>query len=239
MVNSYYLGGKRKGRKRGARPKRILLILILTAIVLSLWIHTALLPQVRALCENEISNRLEVLANRRAYEILEKGGYSYSDFIKLSYDAEGGVRSASVDTVRLNRLKTSLALSVLESLVSEDISVGVPVGNLLGLLFFSGMGKEVLVTARVASGMHARFHSDFRTEGINQTRHAIGFSLDFSATYLLTTGRECLSFSVDIPVGETLIVGKVPDTLTQINRLSEEISELEIDDAVDFGHVVP
>ena len=239
MVNSYYLGGKRKHPKRGSRLKRSLLTLLLSLIALSLWTHTALLPQVRALCETEISNRLEAIANRRAYEILEAGGYSYSDFIRLTYDAEGGVRSASVDTVRLNLLKTSLALSVLESLVTEDISVGIPVGNLLGLLFFSGMGKEIFVTAKVANGMHARFHTEFRTEGINQTRHAIGFSLDFSATYLLTTGKEALSFSVSIPVGETLIVGKVPDTLTQINRLSEEISELEIDDAVDFGHVVP
>jgi hypothetical protein len=36
-------------------------------------------------------------------------------------------------------------------------------------------------------------------------------------------------------VAETLIVGEVPDALTQINRLTEEISEEEIDDVNDFG----
>ncbi len=238
MTDSYYLGGKRRCRKKGAGIKRLLLVLLITLVALTLWVNTALLPQVRALCDAEISNRLEALASRRAYEMLEDGGYSYTDFIKLTYDASGGVRSASVDTVRLNLLKASLALGVLEALVENDVTVGVPVGNLSALLFFSGLGKEVPVRARVAEGMHARFHTEFTTEGINQTRHVIGFSLDFSATYLLASRKEALSFSVCIPVGETLIVGDVPDTLTQINRLSEEISEIEIDDAVDFGHII-
>jgi len=210
----------------------------LTVLALVIWFQAVLLPQVRALCETRVSNRLEALASQKAYAVLSEGDYAYTDFIHFSYGADGTVRSASVDTVKLNLLKNTLALTVLEALATTDVTVAVPIGNLLGLLFFSGMGKDVHVTARVAEGMHARFHTAFTAAGINQTRHAIGFSLDFTATYLLPTGKESLAFSVNIPVGETLIVGDVPDTLTQINRLSDDVSELEIDDVVDFGHIL-
>ena len=139
----------------------------------------------------------------------------------------------------LSRIENDDALPSLPTLLYLADRLRVPAGNLLGLLFFSGVGGDIAITARVASGMRARFQTVFTEAGINQTRHAIGFVLDFSATYLLAARTETLSFSIDIPIGETLIVGDVPDTLTQINRLSEEISELEIDDAVDFGNIIP
>lgn len=239
MEGAYYIGKRKRYRPKISRPKRILLWVSLLLLSVVLLMQGVLLPQVKALCSATVSNRLEALANQKIYEILKKSGLSYSDFILLRYDAAGGVRSASVDTVKINLFKTTLATQVLEALTAQDITVSVPRGNLLGLLFFSGKGGDTHVTARVAKGMHARFQNAFTTEGINQTLHAIGVSLDFSAYYLLPTGREEVSFSVDVPLGETLIVGDVPDTLTQINRLSEEISEIEIDDAVDFGHIMP
>ena len=238
MEGDYYIGNRKRCKKRLSRPKRILLLLCTFTLALILLFQAVLLPQVRALCEAAVSNRLEALASKKTYELLRQEALSYTDFILLRYDTDGGVRSASVDTVKLNLFKTALATQVLEALVTQDITVSVPRGNLLGVLFFSGMGGDARITARVANGMHARLHSAFTTEGINQTRHEIGFSLDFTAYYLLPTGTERLSFSVGIPLGETLIVGDVPDSLTQINRLNEEISEIEIDDAVDFGHIL-
>ena len=237
MSNAYYIGKRRK-RCRLSRPKSILLLLALSSLAIVLYLQSMLLPQVRTLCETNLSNRLEALASREAYQILSERGYSYTDFVLLHYSDDGSVRSASVDTVKLNLLENTLALRVLEELVTEDVDVAVPVRNLFGLLFFSGLKKEMLVTARVANGMRAKFHTVFTDAGINQTRHAIGFSLDFTATYLLPTGKEQFSFSVEIPIGETLIVGDVPESLTQINRFAEDISEIEIDDAVDFGNVL-
>ena len=239
MNGSYYIGGKRRKKRRLASPKKTCLFLLVFLLSALVWVQLALLPQVRALCEVTISNRLEALATVKACTVLQEGNYAYSDFIHLNYDTNGSLRSASVDTVKLNVLKNTLALDVLRELVAQDVTVSVPAGNLFRLLFFSGHGKNIDVTAHVAEGMHARFHTVFTSAGINQTRHAIGFSLDFNATYLLATGAERLTFSVNIPLGETLIVGDVPDTLTQINRLAEDISEIEIDDAVDFGHVIP
>ncbi len=242
MNGDFYIGNGRKRprskKDRRRRRRRLCALFVCFLVALALFAHFSLLPQVKALCESSLSNRLETLASSKAYTVLSEGEYRYTDFIKLSYATDGAVQSASVDTVGLNLLKTRVALLVLEALSTEDISVSVPTGNLLGFLFFSEVGGEVSVSARVAEGMRARFHTVFTEAGINQTRHAIGFSLDFTAHYLLPTGRETVAFSVEIPIGETLIVGKVPDSLTQISRLTDGVTEYDIDDAVDFGNVI-
>ena len=238
MAGAYYIGKRRRGGRR-LPTKRAFFILLAMVIALALLLQAVLLNHVRALCETSITNRLEALANQKAYEMLSESDCSYSDFILLSYGADGGVRAASVNTVKLNLFRSALALGVLEKLTDDTFSVSVPVGNMLGLLFFSGKGGNVTVTTQVAEGLRARFSTVFTTAGINQTRHAIGISLDFTAYYLLPTGKERVGFSINIPLGETVIVGDVPDTLTQINRITDDISEIEIDDAVDFGHVIP
>lgn len=239
MEGNFYIGAKRR-KKRSVRGRltRCLLALLLIALIPTAWVHLLLYPQAKALCETALSNRLEALANERACAFLQNGSYTYTDFIHLVYGEDGSVRAATVDTVRLNLLKTGLATAVLSELCTRNVTATVSVGSLTGLLLLSGKGNELEVRAQVAEGMRARFHTVFTSAGINQTRHAIGFSLDFSVTYLLAARVEQLHFSVTVPIGETLIVGAVPDNLTQINRLSDDITEIEIDDAVDFGGVL-
>ncbi len=238
MQENYYIGEHRPRGGRLCRPLRLFAVLAALVPALSLGVHFSLLSHVRALCDTAIVNRLEALGNEEAYRILREEEYSYGDFIRLTYDAGGVVRSASVDTVRLNLLKMRLASEVLKKLHTGNVTVSVPLGNLFGHIYLSGKGKDVPLNVRVAERMHARFHTSFTTSGINQTHHKIGFSLHFTATYLLATGTEQVSFVIDIPIGETLIVGEVPDTLTQINRLSDDVTEVEIDDAVDFGNIL-
>lgn len=238
MQENYYIGRHRSRRRDVCPFLRFFVLFLALLLALSLGLHFSLLSQVRALCETAIVNRLEVLGNEEAYRVLQKEGYSYGDFIRLTYDANGMVRSASVDTVRLNLLKMRLATEVLTRLHTENVTVSVPLGNVIGHIYLSGKGKDLSLTARVTERMHARFHTAFTSSGINQTHHKIGFSLHFTATYLLAARTEQVSFVIDIPIGETLIVGEVPDTLTQINRLSDDVTEVEIDDAVDFGNLL-
>ena len=237
MGDAYYLGERRYRKKRRRLPYTLLIVL-LCLLAVSLFIHTTLFSSLYLLCENTSKNRLETIANEAAYALLSEENCCYTDFIRLTYAQDGSVASASVDTVRLNLLKIRIALSVLRALKTENVSVSVPLGNLSGLIFLSGRGKELPIEVRLSEGVRARFHTEFVEAGINQTRHTMGISLDFTAVYLIAAKQKTFSFSVEIPIGETLIVGKVPDSLTQINRLCEEISEIDIDDAVDFGNVL-
>ena len=242
MGNDFYLGGHRstpcvRKRKRW-RFWRFFLILICISLMISLWLNYALLPQLRALCATAIANRLQKEAEGEIYSLLETEGCTYEDFIHLRYGANGEVRSASVDTVKLNRLRTRLAVALLSFLSERDIAVSVPVGNLQGVLLFSGLWGDLTLHARVTEGLRTHLDTVFTEAGINQTRHSIGFSFTLQATYLLARKAEQTKITLVIPIGETVIVGEVPDSLTQINRFTDEITETDIDDVVDFGDAV-
>ncbi len=242
MSGDFYLGGHRtapRGRKKSRwRLWRFFLILLCIFLMVSLWLNYALLPQLRALCATSIGNRLQKDAEGQIYTLLEEEGCTYEDFIHLRYGANGEVRSASVDTVRLNRLQTKLAVALLSFLSERDIIVSVPIGNLQGLLLFSGVGGDLTLHARVTEGLRTHLDTVFTEAGINQTRHSIGFSFTLQATYLLARKAEKTQITLSIPIGETVIVGEVPDSLTQINRFTDEITETDIDDVVDFGDAV-
>ena len=236
-MTRYTLTGKRtRGRWRHIRPVCIFLCVL---CMLALLVNGVLLPKVRSLCEHTLRNRLSRLASEEAYSLLSEGGYTYESFIRLNYDETGALRSASVDTVTLSLLKAKLSLAVLSHLCAEELTVSVPVSALLGILLFSGVSGEIPVTATVMPSATASILSVFEEAGINQTRHAVTLSLCFFASYLLPTGKEDLTFRFDLPLAETVIVGDVPDSLTQITRLTDDVTEYEIDDAVDFGNVVP
>ena len=124
MQGDFYIGkGKKRAFKKTWRPLRILLILLCLLLFFSLWVHLSLFPQVKAQCSMTISNRLEALANQKAYSLLEGKGYTYTDFIHLVYGEGGSVHAASVDTVKLNLLKMRLASDLLASLHTQNITV--------------------------------------------------------------------------------------------------------------------
>ena len=47
-----------------------------------------------------------------------------------------------------------------------------------------------------------------------------------------------MTLHISTAAAETLIIGEVPDSFTDIDRLTDGEDELYVDDAVDFGDVV-
>jgi hypothetical protein len=117
----------------------------------------------------------------------------------------------------------------------NGIEVSLPIGNLLGGEAFSGRGPEIPIRILLAPGARAHMESDFRTEGINQTLYRVLFSVTVDLTILTPSRPIETRVTQTYCVSETLIVGEVPDALTQINRLTQDVSEEEIDDVNDFG----
>lgn len=234
MNGRYYIGKKRK-RSRKRRLWGLILFLLLPALLL----HFCLYPQVLALVEGRVNTRLSSLAARQIALTLSETDTSYTSLIHIDYGTDGAVRAVSVDTVKVALLKQRLALSLLDALEAEGtLSVSVPIGNLFGFLPLSGLGKPLTVRVKTADSLKASFHSSFTEAGINQTRHTIRFCFEITV-YCLISGRvETITLSSSFPAAETVIVGDVPDSLTQISRLTDGVTEFDIDDAVDFGNVV-
>jgi sporulation protein YunB len=237
MGNLYYVGKRHSRFKRG-RKRRFFLRGLLIFLALFLLCNFTLYPHISALAESNIERKISSIAASKIAEILEVGEYRYDDLIHISYTADGRVSSVSVDTVALGSLQNKMALSVLSSLAVEDLTVSIPLSNMFGIVFFSRVGGELPIKVRTAESMTAGFVSALQESGINQTKHTISFQMEIGIYYLLPTLCQKMTVNASFCAAETVIVGEVPDSFTNIHRLTDDVSEYQIDDAVDFGDVV-
>ena len=232
MKGCYYIGKKRKKR----HPFLCFLLLLGVALVS---FNTLLYPTAAELVKSKVENRISTLSAECITRVLSEEGANYSSLIQISYDGEGKVRSLSVDQVKIALLKQRVALSLLSVLKDESaLAISVPLGNLTGLLPLSSIGRPISFSAKAAESLKASFVSTFEEAGINQTRHVISISYTFTVRILFGLKTETVTLSATLPAAETLIIGEVPDSLTQISRLTDGITEYDIDDAVDFGNAV-
>lgn len=222
-------------RPRGFWGRLAILLLIVSLPLYAIY-NFQLYPGISQLASAAAKNRIEGIIASAFADGLAADAERYDDLVSIVFRTDGSVASVTCHTPRLNRARNELLLSVLEALSAENgIEVGLPVGNLLGGEAFSGRGPEIPIRILLAQGARAHMESDFRTEGINQTLYRVLFSVTVDLTILTPSRHIETRVTQTYCVAETLIVGEVPDALTQINRLTGEITEEEIDDVNDFG----
>ena len=237
MGSIYYVGAKKHSRK-----KRFFLSLFLTLFLLMLVFNFQLLPHICALAEAEITQSATALCVETIGKVLAEANISYNDLIHIEKNTEGEITALSADMVALNALRYSIAKSILALFRQSDVlKVSLPIANLLGILFLSGQGARLSLRVETAGSLEAGFDTDFKETGINQTLHSINFVMKMDFYYLLPTGTQKMTFNHSFCAVQTVIVGRVPDSLTQINRFGEGdalLDNVTIDDAVDFGNIV-
>jgi sporulation protein YunB len=155
--------------------------------------------------------------------------------INVHYGADGRVSALSVDTVKVNILRASILKKALETLeYCEKHDITIPIGSLIGELS-SGKGPDIPITVIITDALECSVVTDFYESGINQTLHTVSLRLKVSCMALIPSGSCTFDITAQCPIGETVLIGAVPDAYTKINRLTDDITEAEIDDIYDFG----
>lgn len=228
-----YLG---RGRRRSRHPLlfKLLTVALLFSLLLFI-INLQLLPLLEALAEAEAIRRAEDIIATSVYRSMTEEPTLYTDTVKISYRADGGVASLTTNTAKLINARTRLSLAVLSALRrEEDMEISIPFSAILGLRFLPST-PSLSLTLRPTKSLNAYFLSRFDEQGINQTRHRILFYLCIDVAVLIPGRIHHVTIEREFPFAETIIVGDVPDAYTKINRLTDDITESELDDIYDFG----
>ena len=64
--------------------------------------------------------------------------------------------------------------------------------------------------------IEARYSSEFESAGINQTRHKIYINVKTKIRIIIPLKSSDIEVSNEIPIAETIIVGKIPKTAVQM-----------------------
>ncbi len=221
------LGEKRRICIRGSRAKRrkisvglLVCLCVMAVFVCALYIMKIMQPLMVA----QAQNRTKVLAEQAVFRAVSQifEDKNYADFINLSRLEDGTISAVNSDMAEMNRLNAETAMAIQKEIDSiTETKIQIPFGSVSGCAFLSGIGPLLPVQLMPYGHTQVEFSSKLTEAGINQTH----FEMSLVATCyfnLVMPGYDVSSeIKTELPVVQTIIVGKIPDNYVNIDQLGE------------------
>lgn len=161
--------------------------------------------------EQDVRAALSELLNLSLLRALTEQSGILDGIITAERGADGRISYITVDTERLNIIRSVLTLEVYRALKEYDSSVlGIPVGNALGIRLLSGKGPKIPVTIIPLGSVTGEIKSSFSSAGINQTKYELNIEFSISVNVLTPFTRATQELKSVLCVAQTVIIGETP-----------------------------
>ena len=201
---------------------RLLRALVICLIILALFVgvtslfFAGLRPNLLAMGETLLASRAVEIMNQSVNLAMEQQD-NLQNMILVEKNNQGNIAMLAANSELLNDISSCATLDAQEKLAQMGIEeLGVPLGNLIGSEFFTGMGPMIYVRAYPMGAVNAEFVSDFVTSGINQTRIRIYMIMNANMRLVVGTGTQEVQVTTQVLIAENIIVGAVPDTYANL-----------------------
>jgi sporulation protein YunB len=200
-------------KKRSKNRGKFLLFLFISLFVFTLYkLDRDLRPVLMAVCDAQARSIATETINRTIKE--EFGSkISYDDLMNVKIDKDGNVVMIQANTVELNRIGSQVALEAQKKI--EEIGVKgikIPIGVLFQNDLLAYYGPKVTFKMQPVGSAVTSYRSEFEAAGINQTRHIVYLDIKASIQVVIPLARNSISVTNNVPIAESIIIGKVPNT---------------------------
>jgi sporulation protein YunB len=207
-----------KSPRKTRSPGPFLLIIFTFAVTLYSFymLETGIKPIVMTMAEYR-AKAMAVSAMNTAVKEKLSDDIQYRDLIFIKTDSEGNITMLQANTVEMNKLASSTVLSAIDKLwdVSSE-TVKVPLGAVFNSQIFAHYGPKLNIKISPVGTVLVDFRTEFEEAGINQTRHRIYLTVRANMKVVIPFAINETEVITDIPIAETIIVGKVPDTYIKV-----------------------
>lgn len=209
----YYRNSAVKCKKKRSKKKIIIgIILIINVIFCSIiyYFDKVVEPTVMIVADCEMRAKSLDIINKNILNIYSKE-FDYDDAIHIEKDGDGNITMLKADTVKLNALATEVALRS-QNEIREIGAVGIkmPLGYVSKNNIISYWGPNIPIKMEPIGRVETSYDSTFESAGINQTRHKIYMNVSTKIRVILPLNNREVEVKNEIPVSETVIVGKIP-----------------------------
>ena len=212
---------KKNKIKKRSKVAILFIFLLVVFILISYKINNDLKPIMMALCDAQA----RIIATETINETIrdEFGSkISYDDIMTVKTDKEGNVVMIQANTVELNRIGSRIALGIQNRIGGiGGRSVKIPLGILFKNDLFAYYGPKITFIMQPMGSTLATYRSDFRAAGINQTRQIVYLDVTANVQVIIPLSRNSISVTSNIPIAESIIVGKVPNTFVDYGNASD------------------
>ena len=214
---SYTASKTKKQKRKKARKKLLLILLFLLILILGafLYFQRNVTRVLIAISEATMRASTTVAVNDAVYYTLSDE-IRYEDLVSISRDETGNIIAVAANPLKINKIArdtASISQSNLKNLSLNGIPV--PLGALTGIEAFAGVGPSIHFRIIPVSSVACDFSSTFESVGINQTKHSIYLNVIADISIVMPSKTKNFAVTTEILVGESVIVGSVPDTFLQ------------------------
>lgn len=206
---------KNYGAKSSVATNLFLIFLVVS--ILLVYLHMRMRPVIEDMAEYQSKIFTTKIVNNSVLEEIEKNEISYDNIIKVTQDNLGTVTSIQTDMIKVNNLKASVTQNIVEKLHNIDKhTITLPLGTLIGNEWFSARGPDINIKIIPQGYVQSELFSKFISAGINQTKHQIILKTTVQMVIVCPGYTVRCSSSTNFIIAETIIVGKIPESFTQI-----------------------
>ena len=206
--------------KLSSKVKFVVIILLLSTSFVT-FIYTldeVIMPRVMVTCDATMRAEITKIMNKTILEEYSKN-FNYDEIVNMEKDLDGNITVMTADTLKLSEIATATVLKAQDELDKVNkIDVKVPIGHITKNNLFANYGPTVKVKVQPIGSITTKYLSEFESAGINQTRHKIYLETTTKVKLILPFQSSELEVISQIPIVETIIVGKVPSTAIQLNK---------------------
>ena len=205
-------------KKRIRKRLRLVLAILLLLSLAALWVFR-LSPTFRALTENTVINAASSALYEAVTEQLYTGTVDFTRLVLFEKDADGNITAMHTDMGQVARLKAEV-FAILDDFISQiDVrGLSIPVGDLLLPEFFAGQGARLPIKVLALTTTDADFYSELTAAGMNQTLVTTSMTFSVDMTVLTALGRQNVTVESTVMLGQTVLLGQVPDTLITLGE---------------------
>ncbi|EHJ01450.1 sporulation protein YunB [Clostridium sp. DL-VIII] len=202
---------KRKGHKYISFIVVIIFIIVVFNVTI-VFFDERVMPSVIEIATMMAKSQTLNIINEKSVEILSQD-FKYDEMVKIQKNSEGNIILVQADTVKLNYIAAKLATECNTALSNmENSPVKVPLGWMSGKSAFFSLGPKITVEIEPIGNISTSYESKFESAGINQTRHKIYLNVMAKIRLKLPLRNQDVDVTTQIPVSDTIIVGKIPNT---------------------------
>lgn len=190
----------------------IIIILIFLINFVMIIFDKRIMPTVIKIGETMARAQTLDIISEESIKILNKE-FRYDKLVRIDKDNDGNIILVQSDTAKLNNISSTLAINCNEAFRDMDRArVEVPIGWMSDSSVFYNLGPTFDMELEPIGNISTSYESKFESAGINQTRHKIYLNVCAKIKMKLPFNNEDIEVKTQIPVSDTIIVGKIPNT---------------------------
>lgn len=209
------IGHRHRGR---ALSRRIRILAVVAAIVVAavpfmVRIHSIVLSYAEA----NAQRIAEQQAHATVAAVLAQYATECSSLIRVTYNDSQMLSSVIADAAVVNIIKTAVASDLTQRLGSmSSLSADIPLGTLTGPDWLSGIGPIIRFPISVGATVLTTVSSSLEAVGMNQSAYKVLLNVHIVMGVIVPNGRTSVAVDTTFPMAEAVLLGEVPDTLTEV-----------------------